>query len=133
MIAVWRRKALAAFPDLRRKLNRRDYSIYDLFGALRTTLWEAYEEGDVETLRRIYGFAEWCMTQRAKTLWNPAGVSFYEHIFDRRLFWAAVIPWLSPEVVYQVRSLWEWRLPPNELEEIHVLLVADGRFRSLGY
>ncbi len=131
-MAVWRRKALAAFPDLRQELNRRDYSIYGLFGDLRTTLWEAHEEQDIETLRQIYGFAEWCMTRRAKILWNPAGVSFYEHIFDRRRFWAAVIPWLSPEVVYQVQGLWEWRLPPDELGEIRRLLVADGRFRAIG-
>ncbi len=37
-MAVWRRKALAAFPDLRQELNRRDYSIYNLFGELLISL-----------------------------------------------------------------------------------------------
>jgi len=132
-MAVWRRKALAAFPDLRQELNRRDYSIYDLFSDLRTMLWEAHEEEDIETLRQIYGFAEWCMTRRAKTLWNPAGVSFYEHIFDRRLFWERVMPWLTPQVVYMVQGLWKIRRTPDELEGIRTLLVADGRFRSVGF
>jgi hypothetical protein len=132
-MAAWRRRALAAFPDLRRELNTRDYSLYTLFGDLRVLLWEAHDTQDIETLRHIYGLAEWCLTQRVKTLWNPAGVSFYEHIFDRRRFWESVIPWLSPEVVYMVQGLWEIQRTPDELQEIRTLLIADGRFQSLGY
>lgn len=132
-MAAWRRRALEAFPALRRELNRRDYSLYTLFGDLRGLLWEAHDTADDDMLRQIYGFAEWCLTRREKELWNPAGVSFYEHIFDRRRSWVTVIPRLSPEVVYQVQGLWEWRLPPAELQEVHKLLAADGRFRVLGY
>lgn len=131
-MAIWRRKALAAFPNLRQELNRRDYSIYNLFGDLLISLWEAHEEEDIETLGQIYGFAEWCLSQRAKTLWNPAGVSFYEDIFNRRRFWEQIIPWLSPQVVYMVRGLWELPLTPAELQEVHKLLSADERFRHLG-
>ncbi len=132
-MAAWRRRALAAFPDLQRELNRRDYSLYFLFADLRELLWDAHERGDEAALRRIYGFAEWCLTRREKALWNPAGVSFYEGIFERRRFWPAVIPWLTPQVVYMVQGLWEWRLPSNELGEVRKLLVADGRFRAIGF
>ncbi len=117
---------------MRQELNCRDYSLYTLFGDLRASLWVGHDTDDDEALRRIYGFAEWCLTQRAKTLWNPAGVSFYEHIFERRHLWEQIIPWLSPQVVYMVRGLWELPLTPAELQEIDVLLRADGRFRVVG-
>ncbi len=140
-MAIWCRKALAAFPDLRQELNRRDYSLYDLFGDLRTLLWEAHDTRDIETLRQIYGFAEWCMSQRAKTLWNPAGVSFYEHIFDRRRLWEQVIPWLSPQVLHMVRGLWEVRLRPLDCRKFtncsapmnaSAILVARDRTLNSG-
>jgi hypothetical protein len=33
-------------------------------------------------LEKIYGFADWCASQKEKELWNAAGVAFYEHLAD---------------------------------------------------
>ena len=133
-VSTWRRKALESFPELRRDLNRRDYSIYRLFADLRRMLWEAHEASDVETLRKIYGYSEWCLSQRSKDVWNPAGVSFYEHLFDRkdRRYWAQVVPWLSPRVVRDVWALWEWRLEPDELQELREMLAKRDHARQSG-
>jgi hypothetical protein len=36
------------------------FSIYMVFFDLLPRVRKAHQEGDTETLRRIYGFAEWC-------------------------------------------------------------------------
>ncbi len=134
-MATWRRRALELFPELRNDLNRRDYTTYDLFRDLRRRAWEAHDSEEVEALRKIYGFAEWCLMQRSKALWNPAGVSFYEHmILDRRepKHWSKVLPWLSPRVIDKVWPLWEWMLgdiakQPDEVEVLREMVEERRR------
>ena len=82
-MSVWRRKAIDLFPDLRNELQSGELSTYLLFGELLSKLCEAHQTDDETTLKAIYGFAEWCSKQKAEHLWNAAGVSFYEHVFDR--------------------------------------------------
>ena len=110
-MAVWRRKALAAFPGLRRELHDREYTYYQLYFDLLPMVRDAHAASDEATLRQIYDFAEWCPRQgrRASDLYNAVCVAFYEHLFDRPEDWAAVIPWLSPAVVDECWPLWESR------------------------
>jgi hypothetical protein len=96
---------------------------FDLLPLVR----EAHQEGDTEALRRIYGFAEWCFEQKAKDLWNAAGVAFYEHLFDcHRSLWREYVRWLPPRVVEGCWGLWEWRLEAQELAEVR-RLIAECR------
>ncbi|OAI47654.1 hypothetical protein AYO44_09150 [Planctomycetaceae bacterium SCGC AG-212-F19] len=123
-MASWRRKVLTFFPDLRRDVQRPGYSIYMVFFDLLPRVREAHQQGDTETLRRIYGFAEWCFEQQAKDMWNAAGVAFYEHLFDsHRSLWPEFVRWLSPRVVEGCMGLWERRLPEETLEEVRRLLA----------
>ena len=74
----------------------------------------------------VPGFAEWCAAQPNKELWNPAGVAFYEHLFDTsELSSTDVLPWLSQRVRGNCRGLWEWRLPPEKFAEL------DRQLRSV--
>ena len=123
-MAAWRRKALALFPDLRSDLERGDYTLNMLFFDLLPGSREAHQHDDRETLQRIYGFAEWCMSQSESELWNAAGVSFYEHVFDEPALRGEVVKWLSPAVVEDVRELWEAQLKTYEFREIDSLLRA---------
>src|SRR4051794_38740887 len=110
-MSSWRRKVLALFPDLREEAERPDFNIYFAFFALLPRVREAHLAGDTETLRNIYGFAEWCFKQRAKDIWNAAGVAFYQHLFDSHpSLWREFVRWLSPRVVRDCWGLWEWRL-----------------------
>ena len=125
-MANWRRKALALFPDLRHDVQRPDFSVYMLFFELLPMSRQAHKTGDDEALRSIYGFAEWCFEQKAKDMWNAAGVAFYEHLFDDHpSLWPEVVQWLSPPVIQGVRGLWEWRLSAEELAE--VIRLIEGR------
>ncbi|HEX5444517.1 MAG TPA: hypothetical protein VFW87_11830 [Pirellulales bacterium] len=126
-MATWRRKALALFPDLRRDLQRPDFSVYMLFFELLPNVRQAHQEGDADALRRIHGFAAWCAEQNAKDLWNAAGVAFYEHLFDsHRSLWGEFVRWLPPRVLADCRALWEARLSVEDLAEIR-RLVAERR------
>lgn len=127
-MASWRRKVLTFFPDLRRDVQRPDFSIYMVFFDLLPRVREAHQDGDTETLRRIYGFAEWCFEQKAKDIWNAAGVAFYEHLFDsHRSLWPEIVRWLSPRVVEGCMGLWEWRLSEEELAEVRRLIAECRR------
>jgi hypothetical protein len=124
-LANWRRKVVALFPDLRQDVQRPDFSIYMVFFELLPRVREAHQDGEIETVRRIYGFAEWCFEQKAKDMWNAAGVAFYEHLFDsHRSLWSEFVRWLSPRVVQGCWRLWEWRLSEADLTEVRKL-VAD--------
>jgi hypothetical protein len=126
-VANWRRKFLTWFPDLRSEAERPDFTIYSAFFELLPRVREATQNGDIETLRRIYGFAEWCSRQKAKDLWNGAGVGFYEHLFDSHpSLWPEFVRWLSPQVVTNCMGLWEWRLSPDKLAEVR-RLIAECR------
>lgn len=81
-MSVWRRKALKLFPELRLELHRKEYNTYQLYFDLLPALRDAHKANDLDSLKKIYGFAEWCILQNEKDLWNPAGVAFYEHLFD---------------------------------------------------
>lgn len=123
-MSAWRRKALVLFPDLKRELNARGYSVYQLYFDLLPMERAAHDRGDRETLCRIHGFAEWCLTQREKELWNSAGVCFYEHLFDEPRLWDKVIPWLSPSVIETVKDLWELRLGGERYRQLLKRLAA---------
>jgi hypothetical protein len=124
-VASWRRKVLALFPELRLDVQRPDFSIYMVFFDLLPRVREAHQDGDTETLRRIYGFAEWCFEQKAKTLWNAAGVAFYEYLFNSpRSLWPEVVQWLSPRVAEGCWGLWELRLSDEELAKVQQLIVG---------
>ncbi len=121
-MAAWRRQAIELLLEHRRELAARDSSIYSVFFDLKPRLREAHDAGDDELLRRIYGYAEWCARQTAETLWNAAGVAFYEHLFDYPAYSLRVVPWLSPWVVYAHWNLWQLMVNPAEWARVAPLL-----------
>jgi hypothetical protein len=112
-MAVWRHRALELLPELRPDLEAADSNIYMVFSELRPRLDEAHDEKDEDFLKRAYGFAAWCAAQKAQAVWNAAGVSFYEGLFDRWERRHLVVPWLSPKIISDHLSLWEARLTPT--------------------
>ena len=122
-MAVWRRKAIEAFPDLREDLNDPDFGVYGLFLELSCLLPDAHKARDFDRLKAIYTFAYWCSKQSAQPLWNSAGVSFYEHVFDDWKHRKEVVQWLAPDVVADCWDLWEFFLSEKRLEEVRRLLA----------
>ena len=125
-MSIWRRKALVLFPELKDELNTGDYSIYQLYFDILPMEQEAHDHDDREKLRRIYGFAEWCLSQPDQELWNPAAVAFYEHLFDESRLWSKVIPWLSRDVIKMVQELWQERLGKDGYQKLLKALAAQA-------
>jgi hypothetical protein len=117
-MSAWRRKAIGLFPWMRNEMQRPDYSIYSLFFDLLPMAQSAHKVGDEETLKRVYGYAEWCFQQWHTDLLNAAGVAFYEHLFDDRSIWKDVVVWLSPDVFPQIVPLWKFRLSATQFEQV---------------
>ena len=122
-MAAWRRKLIALFPELRQEAEATDFAPYDALVELLPKCRRAHELNDHEALVSVYAFAEWCSNQDAKELWNSAGVSFYEHLFDTpRVMWPDIIPWLSPQIVAACRGLWEFRLTTEDFQKVSDLI-----------
>ena len=84
-------------------------SLYQVFFALLPMVQEAHRASDVDLLLRGYAFAEWCARHRTRSIWNAAGVAFYEHLFDTGLCAEQVVPWLTSETYADVKGLFAMR------------------------
>jgi hypothetical protein len=117
-MSTWRRKAIDAFPDLRRDFEQPDTSIYDVFIELLARVRDAHARADEPELRNIYDFARWCLHQKADDLRNAAGVAFYEHLVDEPATLNEIPRWLQPDVFETCKNLFEARMEPDEFKEL---------------
>jgi hypothetical protein len=112
-IERWQPLAQAILPDVFQQASESGIYCSDtpmqFFFALLPAVRNAHRADDQAFLLNAYAFAHWCMTQPEKELWNPAGVGFYEHIFDE-LPADAVAPWIAPRVFSDMEALLAFRL-----------------------
>lgn len=128
-MATWRRKLVYLFPEKRKEIETEYSSLYLFYLDFLPLTHEAHEKNDENFLKKIYGFSEWCCNQEAKDLWNPAGVSFYEHLFDiKRIYWEDVISWLSDDVIDMHKGLWEMFLEEDCYQDLVSLLNQRTSF-----
>ena len=123
-MAAWRQKAIALFPGLRPKLEAADSSPYAAFSELLPRVIDAHRSSNTEELRKLYGFALWCMRQKTKEPRNAAAVCFFEHLFDAWELRADVVPWLPPDVISDCWPLWRLRLDQEQLADLQRLFDA---------
>ena len=93
------------------------------FFVLLSAVKAAHRKNDEEFLFRAYAFAQWCASQPEKELWNPAGVAFFEHVFDETRP-NDVVPWISPRVFADVEGLLEFRLGAERSGEVKEAFAA---------
>src|SRR5437870_2803281 len=114
-MSAWRKRALELFPEQRRIIeNKREFtsSIYQLFFDLLPDAEQAHQENNIDLLKRIYKFAEWCWKQkrRAPDIYNAVIVAFYEHLVDESSMRTAVAQWLKPEIFDDLQEVFRQRL-----------------------
>jgi len=117
-MSTWRRKAIEAFPELRRDFEEPGTTIYMVFFDLLPRVREAHNRGDIPELQRIYDFAQWCFRQKTQDLWNAAGVAFYEHLVDETITREQIPNWLPPDVFNGCKGLFQARLTTEEFREL---------------
>lgn len=115
-MSSWRRKATELFYDERHDFLGKDDTIHTLFFILLPRVRRAHRENNKTELEKIYSFAEWCMNQKAKDLWNAAGVAFYEHLVDEKLTREAIPQWIKPTVFEKIQYLFKDRLEQGDYE-----------------
>lgn len=117
-MSTWRRKAIELFPDLRNEIQHGEATIYTVFFALLPRCRQAHREGNTAELEKIYGYAEWCLRQKAKDIWNAAGVSFYEHLGDSQETLQEMRNWVRPDVFATVEGLLEERMKAEDFAKL---------------
>jgi hypothetical protein len=117
-MSAWRRKAIEFFPDLRSELEDPETTIYSVFFELLPRCREAHDRGDTAELERIYGFADWCASQKERELWNAVGVAFYEHLADSNRTFEAIPQWVRKPIFDDIAGLLEARVGPTRVAQI---------------
>ena len=117
-MSVWRQKAIACLPEFKRDIEQRETSIYEVFSYLLSAVVDSHKNNDVERLRLLYGYAEWCYRQKEKDLWNAAGVAFYEHLGDQIETRECMAQWVKYDIYKEVRGLLELQVDERILQEI---------------
>lgn len=121
----WKRLAFENWPDLVEPddVYSDGDSIYVILYELLDRVREAHLKNDTLEIARIYRYVEWAFRHEDKTIWNAAGVGFYEHLVDDPITTAAIPSSLSPDIYSAVRGLFEYRMEPNAFADL------DAAFR----
>lgn len=117
-MSVWRRKAIEIAPELRRDFEDPDVSIYNVFSDLLGVLKKAHVERDVDAIKNVYDYAEWCHRQKDQDLWNAAAVSFYEHLCDNELIFSQFTTWVKKYIYFAHRDLLDLRFGDDKMKEL---------------
>ncbi|MGC4035440.1 MAG: hypothetical protein QM764_05725 [Chitinophagaceae bacterium] len=117
-MSAWRKKAIECLPESKKDFEDPDMSIYNVFSELLSAAVDFHKVKNIESLQKIYDFAEWCFRQKSKDLWNAAGISFYEHLGDYPETRQEMRQWVKPDIYKDIRGLLELRLIDKELQQI---------------
>jgi hypothetical protein len=117
-VSVWRRKASEMFYDLRFEFQGSSDTIYSLFFALLPRLVKAHEDSDINTIKNIYEYSEWCFYQRDKNLWNAVSVGLYEHLADKVITLKAIPYYIKPDIFFELKELYKQRLSEDKYMEL---------------
>ena len=117
-MSVWRRKAIECAPELKTDFQATDLTPYDVFMELLPVVQQAHINNDNNRLRNIYSFAEWCLKQKDKQLWNAAGVSFYEHLVDTDETFQQCTKWIKKETYIEIRVLLSHRASETQMKRL---------------
>src|SRR6188474_576322 len=107
---TWRDKAFEFFPDLQDIMQDEESTIYTIWFELLPRCREAHREGNVEELKKIYGYAEWCHRHKDKEVCNAVGVAFYEHLCDDSQMCNELPSWVKDDIFNDITGLLEWRI-----------------------
>ena len=126
--ADWRSQALETLPELSEEIKAADNPMY-LWIEICLRFQRAYEAPQNDDLiRRIYGFAGWCLQQSRDSraeydLFTCVIVGFYEDIPAIKAARADMPRWFSLEKVQQNEKVFSYHLTEGEYKELLTLYV----------
>ena len=109
-------RALRLFPEHKWAYDYPEETVWQVLSVLHESVVSAHEANDVDQLKKIYGFAEWCHSQKSSDpdIWMAAYMKFYEHLVENSATYAAIPDWLTPEVFEDVLPQFQERLEDKE-------------------
>ena len=131
-MSAWRRKALALFPHHRDEFEAPNCDLHQVFFRLYADAIAVHLAADSSApsetyLRKVHGFAEWCLHQGGD-LWRHAAIGFYEDLFNGSgIPWPALVPWISPYAAEQIEQTWALGPEGERREEFRALLRERSR------
>jgi len=113
---AWHERALKLFPEHQWAYDFPDATVSQVLFVLHDSVAAAHEANDVDQLKKIYGFAEWCHSQKSSDpdTWMAAYMAFYEHLVEDNATYAAIPDWLTPKVFEDVLPQFQDRLENKE-------------------
>lgn len=108
----WRELAIRLFPDHATIYAEESETVWQVLFDLKQAVIRAHEADDVDQLKRIYSFAEWCHTQKdiSPEYWTAAYAAFYEHLAEETVTYNAIPYWVKPTVFSDILGELEDRL-----------------------
>lgn len=114
-MSLWRREALARFPELQRQIADAE-GLYFVWMALCHELFKpAYEKDppDIEMAARVYEYAAWSLRQRSTYARTAVADEFYEWLADDPRTRRDMPRWISQEDFDKIKSAWDYMTPEN--------------------
>lgn len=126
-MSAWRHRAYELFPEFGEDvLHRFRASPNNLAERLLAIAVAAHERSDMESLRRIYGYVNWCRNQ-GDHLASSMDLVFYRRLMRFRSLWELIASWLSPDVVEECWETWKADLSLDEVSHLRSLIEQGNR------
>ncbi len=114
-MSLWRREAIARFPELHREIADIE-GTFLLWLLLRQALFNpAYEKSppDTETAARVYEYAAWSLKQRSSRVRGAVADEFYERLADDPRTRRDMPRWISQQDFDKIKPAWDYMTPQN--------------------
>jgi hypothetical protein len=108
----WRELALKLFPEWKGIYEDPAETVWSVISDLQDQVVEAHESNNIDLLKKIYQFTEWCHSQKEvePETWMAAYAGFYEHLVEHETTYFAIPQWVNPEVFRDILPEFEDRL-----------------------
>ena len=117
-MSAWRKKAIECAPELKKEFEDPELTVYSVFMELLLLTREAHKVNNIDKLKKIYDFAEWCHKQNNKNIWNAVGVSFYEHLADSEETFNEFTYWIKKDIYIDIRNLLYQRIDDVKIKTL---------------
>jgi hypothetical protein len=108
----WRKLAIELFPERKSVYEDPEETVWAVIFDLHDEVGSAHETNDLDSLKKIYKFTEWCHLQKGiePEIWKAAYAGFYEHLVEHEATYLAIPQWVSREVFRDMLPEFEDRL-----------------------
>ena len=109
-MSLWRREALARFPEMRREIADAE-GLHLFWFEINYRLFEpayASEPSDAAIIARVFDYAHWCLTHRSIEVRTAVVLGFYEDLMWKSKTRQDLPRWISQDDFDMLGFAWEY-------------------------